>query len=207
MSHHIYTTEAYVFKHDYTRDSDALIYLFTQDLGYIRAVATGSRYEKSKHRFALQDFSKITVSLVQGKTGWRITSAQHHKNIYNDLYENNKGLFSVFARAIKTLQRFLQGEEGDYALYNSFDHAIQFGYENLADHNQSASFVWNKENLKNFELLLMVRILGQLGYATEPKYLNEPNTETYSINYLEIIKKHTPELIKMINTALHQSHL
>ena len=200
MSHHIYTTEAYVFKHDYTRDSDALIYIFTKDLGYIRAVATGSRFEKSKHRFALQDFSKITVSLVQGKTGWRITSAQPHKNIYNDLYENNKELFSVFARAIKTLQRFLQGEEGDYALYNSFDQAIQFGYENLTDFKQ-------KENLKNFELLLMVRILGQLGYATEPKYLNETNTETYSINYLEIIKKHTPELIKMINTALHQSHL
>ena len=44
--HHIYETNAFVLKNIPHGEADAMLTLFTEELGLIRALAQGIRYEK-----------------------------------------------------------------------------------------------------------------------------------------------------------------
>jgi DNA repair protein RecO len=73
--HHIYTTPAVVIDSYDSKDSNKTYRLVTQEFGVVTATAQSVREEKSKMRYALQPLSYVTVSLVLGKVGWRITGA------------------------------------------------------------------------------------------------------------------------------------
>jgi len=76
MSYATYTTEALVCGSRNNNTSDRAYLLFTEEVGMIWASARSVREERSKQRYALQDFSLIRVSLVKGKSGWRIGSVE-----------------------------------------------------------------------------------------------------------------------------------
>ena len=80
------------------------------------ASARSVREERSKQRYALQDFSIIRVSLVKGKQGWRIGSVEAISNPFMEASarEARAGLSAV----IKLLRRFLHGEEANAAIYD-----------------------------------------------------------------------------------------
>jgi len=67
--------------------SDKSFLLFTRDNGMLFATAKSVREEVSKQRQALQDFSRIRVSLVKGKTGWRIGSVESLRNDFSAAYD------------------------------------------------------------------------------------------------------------------------
>lgn len=109
MSYQTYITKALVcgsFDHN---TSDRNYLLFTKEAGMLYASARSVREEKSKQRYALQDFSLITVSLVKGKTGWRIGSVEARDNFFLKAAsrEARGSVVSIF----KLLRRLVQGEE------------------------------------------------------------------------------------------------
>lgn len=108
MSYKTYTTKAIVCgsKDSYTSDRSFL--LFTEDAGMLWATAKSVRMEKSKQRYALQDFSIIRVSLIKGKAGWRVGSVEAIANPFMEAVsrEARTGVQSIF----KLLRRFLHGE-------------------------------------------------------------------------------------------------
>lgn len=59
-------TDALVLSGRNLDDADRLLWLFTQKIGLIQAVATGTRRSKSSWSGMLQPFSQIRVSLQQG---------------------------------------------------------------------------------------------------------------------------------------------
>ncbi len=75
MAYEKYNTDALVCGSLVRNTSDKTFLLFTADLGMVRVVAKSVREEKSRQRFALQDFSLIRVSLVLGKGGWQVAGA------------------------------------------------------------------------------------------------------------------------------------
>lgn len=116
MAYSTYTTEAIVCgsKDSYTSDRSYL--LFTERAGMLWASARSVREEKSKQRYALQDFSIIRVSLVKGKSGWRIGSVEAISNPFMEARERSSraGVSAV----VKLLRRFLQGEEPQPIVYS-----------------------------------------------------------------------------------------
>ena len=89
--HHIYTTKAIIIKSIPTGEANRFYFLFTKDLGFIKASAQGVRLLKSKLKGHLQTFSIVNISVVKGKEIWRITSSELVEN--KSLIRNPEKLF------------------------------------------------------------------------------------------------------------------
>ncbi len=107
MNNHIYTTKAFLMKSVSTGEANKIYFLFTADLGLVRATAQGIRLEKSKLKGHLQDLYFVNVSLVKGKDLWRIVSAEA---IYQDLFLENKDKLFVLKSISSLLLRLIHGE-------------------------------------------------------------------------------------------------
>jgi recombinational DNA repair protein (RecF pathway) len=153
MSYKTYTTEGLVCGSRASNTSDKSYLIFTKDAGMLFAHARSVREERSKQRYALQDFSRIRVSLLKGKNGWRIGSVEPMGNPFmaaEDREERAKVAF-VFSQ----LRRYVHGE---IALPRVFEDTL---------------FVLEEKEV-SWELskrLFEVRLLSELGYISgEPAW-------------------------------------
>lgn len=158
--HHIYHTPGFILKSSSYGEANRYYKIFTKDQGLITASAQGVRFLKSKLRFSLQDFSFSDFSLVRGKELWRVTGASKRANIYESL-KGEPAIFNIFVRSFSLLERLLAGEERNIELFLVLEEAFNF----------VSSGKCEKAILKNFEYLLVLRILYRLGYLGEsPDY-------------------------------------
>ena len=197
MSHTLYSTECIVLGGVDSGEASKYISLFTRDIGLVRAVAKSVREEKSKLRYCLQDFSCTYATLVRGKDVWRITGAEERYSLHNELRSENEKLFTI-TQILNLLQRLVHGEEKNEYLFSTLANGLEFAKSNKMD----------KETLKNFEHLMVLRILYSLGYIakkesfTELLRLTEINEEL-----LGNIKSKREDIIFAINRALKEAHL
>ena len=89
--------------------SDRRLLLFTREAGMLWATARSVRAERSKQRYALQEFSVSRISLVKGKGGWRIGSAEAYTNLF--LSAKDRRLRAALRRVIQLLRRVMPHEE------------------------------------------------------------------------------------------------
>lgn len=109
MSYQTYTTEALVCGSADSHTSDRSYLLFTEVAGMLWATAKSVREEKSKQRYALQDFSLLRVSLVKGKSGWRIGSAEAVGNSF--LAAESRERRAFVKNLVTLLRRYIHGEQ------------------------------------------------------------------------------------------------
>ena len=116
MSYQTYTTEALVCgsKDSYTSDRSYL--LFTERAGMLWAAARSVREERSRQRYALQEFSLVRVSLVRGKTGWRIGSVTALNNAYHSSPERQTR--GAVTKIFRLLRQYLHGEDAPPAIFS-----------------------------------------------------------------------------------------
>ncbi len=150
MSYQTYTTKAVVVGSYHSNTADKSYLLFTELAGMLYATARSVREERSRQRYALQDFSHITVTLVKGKAGWRIGSVESYENFYTDA--TSRSARGSVVRLTKTLRRYVQGEVADQALYNHYVEALTLLVKDCTE----------REAL---ERCSEVRLLSELGYV------------------------------------------
>jgi len=177
----IYTTPALILSATPHGDSDMILVLLTKEFGLIRAVANGLRKEASKLRFSLQPFSVVDVSLVKGKSIWRVTNASHIKNLVGN---NNVVLEKIKLTVIK----LVHGEESGN-LYNI-----------LVDGIMS-----NIDNNESLERIMILRILNELGYVEEKGLEEFFNSTKITKNLIEKSEEKKLEIIKVINKGFKAS--
>ena len=195
--HTLYTTECIVLGSSNFSEANKYIYLFTKDIGLVRAMARSVREEKSKLRFNLQDFSRGYVTLVRGREVWRITGALEKYSVYEEFKYNKEKLF-IIARILNLLQRLIHGEEKNEYLFASLVHGFDFIRLNAVE----------KENAKNFEYLSVLRLLYSLGYIAKKEEFSEL-LELTEIDE-ELLKKtesKRKQILFAINGALKETHL
>lgn len=124
MSHKIYTTRAIVCGSRANNTSDKSFLLFTREAGMLWATARSVREERSKQRFALQDFSLIKVSLVRGKGGWRIGSAESERNYFTSGHDTREARAAT-AAILRLLRQFLHGEIAQPVLFDDTIRALK----------------------------------------------------------------------------------
>jgi DNA repair protein RecO len=149
MSYTTYTTNAIVCGTYDRNTADRSYRLFTRELGMVWADARSVRKESSLQRQALQDFSLIKVSLVKGRTGWKIGSVSEVKNYYSRA--TDQAARGSVVKLIKLLRRFLTGEEAQSELFDECVTALDF-------------FVGTCVSRDLYERVFTQRILAQLGY-------------------------------------------
>ncbi len=192
MSYQIYTTEAVILKR-IPYDANVSYLLFTKDLGLISALATGVRKSESKLRYALQEYSLIQISLVKGRSTWRITSAVLLENLF--LHAETEAAKSVIARICTQVMRLVAGQEKDEQLFL----AVQSGFLELSKAPDSA--------VAALEILIMLRMLHLLGYVSEVEEPLFTHYTAYDEKTLEAISLSRSLFIRHINKGLQESQL
>lgn len=152
MAYQMYITDALVCGSRNSNTSDKSYLLFAREAGMLWASARSVREERSKQRFALQEFSHVRATLVRGKGGWRIAGVEPHTNFY--FRTEDRGARTFLRNTVRLLCRVLQGESAHASL---FDDVIE---------SLSRARGYDPEAL---ELVLSLRVLSELGYVGDEK--------------------------------------
>jgi len=192
--HHIYHTEAIILGSRNYGEAGKYYYIFTRDLGMIYASAQGVRKISSKLRFILQDYAYVKIDLVFGKDFWRVTSASK----MNKLENLSKGFatLKVVSRIARLLRRLLAGVEKNEPLFIDLISGLSV-LENTE----------TKLDLENIEMILVLRILNNLGYIGEDKNLAGLVQSPFEENLVFEISKTRGKILDKINKALRETHL
>lgn len=197
MSHTLYKTDALVLGSTDIGEAHRYIDLLTRDFGRIRGVARSVRFERSKLRFSLQDFSLSSVSLIRGKEVWRITGAEEKHNVFTTL-RGRVPEQEMVARMMTLLRRLLPGEEENKKLFAIIQQATVFLVEHIPE----------QEVLRDFECLVVLRILHNLGYLakddTSESFLMSADMTAEDLEKISPIRT---AMVQKINISLHESQL
>jgi recombinational DNA repair protein (RecF pathway) len=192
MSHQTYTTEALVCGGYEHNTSDKSYLLFTKTAGMIYANARSVREERSKQRCALQEFSRLRISLIKGRSGWRIGSVESSQNDFA-LAMDRETRGSV-VMMYKTLRRFIKGEEASPELFDFCIGALD-------------ELIKQNEHRKFLESFVQLQILFRLGYVD-----NKVIPSILQKSHISEIHQHqndqtTKEFEELINHAIENSQL
>ena len=153
------------------------------------ATARSVREERSKQRYALQDFSLIRVSLVRGKSGWRIGSVENEQNAFLHPYATRPVRASLL-QIVKLVRQFIHGEEPHPELYTDVRNAMR-ALMGAGDPARIAE-------------MFTLRLLHKLGYiAAEPVF----ETLLKDDEWLAVHEALPPEASRAVARALAASHL
>lgn len=153
----------------------------------VYATARSVREERSKQRYALQNFSFVRVSLVRGKSGWRIGSVENECNVFARA-KTREARADVLA-ATKLLRQFVQGEEPHRALFADVRRALAHLAEGDAPHVYDA---------------FALRLLHKLGYVPSHRSFEHLITRD---DWLDARTPLPPEAEDAVAAALQASHL
>ena len=186
-----YQTDSLILGSRESGEADRLYTLFTKDFGLVRARATSVRSEKSKMRYALQNYSRANVSLVKGRRGWRLAGATPIAGAHGDLQS-----VAAFGRISELVMRLVHGEEVNPYLFS----ALAEGHAALM-----------REDCEAFgmiEIVCVARVLYALGYISAEALETALFTHTaYTGESLIEAETMRDKLLSSINKAMTETHL
>ncbi len=186
-----YQTEVLVLGSGERGEADRLFVLFTKDFGLVRARASSVRSEKSRMRYAMQNYARANAALVKGKRGWRVAGASALKGGKGD----PRGV-AAFARIGQLTIRLVHGEEKNDYLFAALAEAHE------------ALMVETCEAYGTIEIVCVARILYALGYISNEALSTALFTHTaYTGESLVEAETLKDKLLSSINKAIAQTHL
>jgi len=194
MPHYIYQTEGIIIEKKNFGEADQFISFYTSGLGGLRAVANGVRLLKSKLRYNLDNLSYAKFSFVRGKESWRIIDAKEIPGIR--IKEENAKYISL-GRITNLLSRLIHGEERNDNLWSVVEEGVNFLNENSFD----------KKSLSNFEIIMALRILDNLGYIGEVGNLDRFLKGELTVEAIREIEDFKKEATLEIKKGLEESQL
>lgn len=191
MAYQTYITEALVCGSDDRNTADRSFLLFTRDAGMLHASAKSVREERSKQRYALQDFSHVRVTLVRGKSGWKVTGAEAIQNFYTTA--STRDARTHVRNTTRLLKRIMRGESPQRDVFDDVVHSFT---------------ITNTCTCPKLQTILSLRILYMCGYIAPEspyeKFIREPLSQ-------ELVAAMTDtdeiECRAVIEQALTESHL
>jgi DNA repair protein RecO len=192
--HHIYHTEGIILSSKNFGEAGRYYSILTKDLGMIYAGAQGVRKMSSKLRYILNDFAYIKVDLVQGKDFWRVTSATKTNNL-EQITKKPENL-AIFANIARLLKRLLPGIEANEALFTDVLNGLSV-LEKLD----------KKQDLQNTEVIIVLRILNNLGYIGDGDSLENLIKSPFEADLVLESSKHRAKVLSIINKTLKETHL
>lgn len=187
-----YQTNALVLRSYERGEADRVYALYTYEFGFVWARASAVRRESSRMRYALQNYSLASVSLVRGSGGWRLVGAAAQEL----LPAENKSGIAAFARISNLLERLVRGEEQNEYLFNTLAEA------------HSALMREEKEQHAAIELVCVARVLYALGYLSHEALGTALFTHTaYALPDLTEAEAARAKLLSSVNKALSETQL
>ena len=193
MSYKTYITEALVCGSICNNTSDKNYLLFSKEAGMLWCSARSIREERSKQRCAMQEFSHIRVSLIKGKSGWRVGSTEALGNAFLQVEHRTQRALINFV--VTQLRRYVHGEI-----------PLAQVYEDVCEILTNSELFLEKS--ASVQKVFLVRLLSELGYvAPEPVWspiVTAPTIQTALLFY-------TPDMVTQVEKAITEgtqaSHL
>jgi recombinational DNA repair protein (RecF pathway) len=171
--------------------------LLTRELGLVYARAQGVRFEKSKLRYHLQDYARVSVNLLRGRDIWRITGAADAHHTLAALADHPQRQ-QLLARIAALLRRLLQGEERNDELTAVVESFL----------NTLVRAEFSRDELAALERVTVLRILASLGYVSDNVAYTPLLARTdYETDVLHTASGMQRTIVTEINRALRESHL
>lgn len=191
MAYQTYITEAIVCGSSNSNTADRTLHLFTREAGMVVAQVKSMREERSKHRYALQDFSHARITLVRGKSGWKLTGAESFQNLYARTKTRDERAF--LRNTVLLLRRVIQGEVQQSSI---FDAVLE------------GSYISAEVDPRRLEIILFLKILHTLGYIALPPESKQNIEHALTVAF---VTSYTEEQLLegklLIEHALHESQL
>ena len=177
-------------------ENDRVFSLYTKDFGLVRARASAVRTERSKMRYALQSYARADVSLVRGRTGWRVAgAAAQYPRGGTSRIAGGEGA-RAYARIAELTLRLVHGEEKNDFLFATLAEA----HDTLMQNSVSA---W-----ATIEIVCVARVLFALGYLSAEALQTALFTHTaYGNAHLQEAEGLRDKLLSSINKAIAETHL
>ncbi len=186
-----YQTDAIVLGSREAGENDRVFTLFTREFGLVRARASAVRTEKSRMRYALQNYARTNAALIRGKRGWRLAGASATQNAHSD----SRGL-AAFARISELAVRLVHGEERNDFLFS------------ILAETHTALTRSRTEEMSTIEIVCVARVLYALGYLSFEALDTTLFTHTaYMGEHLREADVMRGTLLSMINKAIAETHL
>jgi len=186
VSYKTYITEALVCGSKASNTSDRSYLLFTREAGMLYAQAKSVREERSKQRFALQEFSYVRSTLIHGKSGWRIAGVEPILNLYAEAHTREAR--ALVRNSIVLLRRFLTGADPHESLFDDVLRTL------VASREAYVSYT---------ELVLTVRVLYALGYIA-PQAVHKDVLDAEDV--IAVARTITPEIARACEKAIDHAH-
>lgn len=191
MGYKTYITEALVCGSRPSNTSDRSYLLFTREAGMLYANAKSVREERSKQRYALQEFSYVRTTLIHGKSGWRVTGTEPLTNVYTN--KRTREARALVRNVIRLLRRLIHGE---------------FPHDALYDEVRGVLMRFSEGNETDIEEIFTLRVLHMLGYISPVPELKEIFTDADIDSVALVLDPKTKKTRKAsIAFALRESHL
>lgn len=110
-----FRVEAVVLRHNDWGEADRMLWLFTRELGKIRAIAKGVRKPRSRKAGHLEPFTRTNLLLARGRELYIVTQAET-VNAYTPIKEDFT-LWGYANHIVELLDRFTYEEGENRALY------------------------------------------------------------------------------------------
>jgi len=156
------------------------------------ADARSAREERSRQRMSLQDFSYVRVSLVKGKSSWKVGSIEPRGNFFMEA--GDKAARGSVVSLTKFLRRFYGSEEALPDLFEYFLSSLRIVKGEVVSRTV-------------LEHIVMVKLLHELGYVDE-RVLPQIAHESVAALAAQVIDDDIEaELAPLIEKAVSLSHL
>ncbi len=192
MSYHIYTTPGIILKRTPFGESNILLHILTEDLGLIMASARSARLFISKLRPALQEYTLALISCIKGRGGWKITNVIFLNSFY---FEYPVFTHKVISQVTTVLIKMIQGETPHKEVFKIVKNGFVF-LKNVKE-----------EMVVNFETLIVLRILNELGYVVSDDSTFVFLNNDWNDELLIKINLNKKSIVAVINKALKESQL
>ena len=160
----------------------------------IYARTQGVRKISSKLRFVLQDFAYLKIDLVQGRDFWRVTNALKTNKLEQITKQPEN--FQILANIMRLLRRLLAGVEPNETLFIDL-------LSGLSILEKSKT----KEDLRNIETVIVLRIINNLGYIGGNEMLKTFIKSPFEESVIFEVSKNRRKILSEINKALRETHL
>lgn len=187
--YHVHSVRAFVCRNLPRGEADAALELAVEGLGFVRAIAKGIRFEKSKSRYAATELSFIECELVRGKEMWRMIKARVAPDAPAVASRLSNDARKALARAARLVYTVCDEDASDAT------------YRALATLARSLAAGADPESV---EMLAAARILTSLGYldSTPFPFLSESYGEASAI---AVVAQRRLELAKAVNLAIRSA--
>jgi|SRR3989344_2088787 len=192
--HHIYHTKGIILESRNFGEAGKYYSIFTRDLGLVHARAQGVRKMSSKLRFVLQNFAYLKMDLVAGRDIFRVTNASK-TNMLEKITKQPETL-AVFANIARLLKRLLAGVEPNEALFIDLVQGLTI-----------LEKAEKKEDLRNIEAIIVLRIVNNLGYIGAHNILKTFIRSPFEESIIFEVSKNRKTILSEINKALKETHL